>query len=64
MGKRTKKSGNRSRSKKRRSLTEDYQEGTWRNSSTDGGTGSTKEKEKGDRTRIGPNGNIPQDKES
>jgi len=64
MGKRTKKLGNRSRSKKRRSLIGGYQEGTQRNSSTDGGTGSTREKGREDGTKIGPDGKIPWDEES
>ena len=59
-----KKSGNRSRLKKRGSLTGGYQRDIWRNSSTDGETGSMKGREKGDGTKIGPNGNIPRDEES
>ena len=64
MGKRTKKSGNRSRSKKRRSSIGGCQESTWQNSSTDRGIGSTKGKEREDGTKIGPDGKIPQDEES
>jgi len=64
MGKRAKKLGDRSRSKKRRSLTGGYWEGTWQNSSTDGEIGSTKGRGKRDGMRTGPNGSIPQDEES
>ena len=64
MGKKTKKSGDRSRSKKRKSLIGDYQGNTRRNSSTDGGTGSTKGKGRGAGMKIGPDGNIPWDEES
>ena len=59
MEKRTKKLGNRSRSKKKRSSIEAYQEGTWQNSSTDEETESMKGRGKRDGTRTGPNGNIP-----
>ena len=64
MGKGTKKLGDRSRSKKRRSLIGGCQEGTWQNSSTNREIESMKEKGKEDGTRIGADGNIPQDKES
>ena len=64
MGKRTKKLGDRSRSKKKKSLTGDYPGSIQRNSSTDGRTRSTRGREKGDGTKIGPNGNIPRDEES
>ena len=64
MEKRTKKLGDRSRLKKKGYSTEGYQKGTQQNSSTDGGIGSTRGREKGDGTKIGPNGNIPWDEES
>jgi len=64
MGKRPKKLGDRSRSKKRGNLIEDYPGGIWQNLSMDGGTGSTRERGREDGTKIGPDGNIPQDKES
>ena len=58
-GKRPKKLDDRSRLKKKRSLTEDYQRDTQRSSSMDGGTGSTREREREDGTKLGPDGNIP-----
>ena len=64
MGKRPKKLGSRSRLKKKGYLTKDYLGGIQQNLSTDGEIGSTREKERGDRTKIGPNGNIPRDEES
>ena len=64
MGKRTEKSGDRSRLKKRRSLTRGYQGDIWQNSSTDREIENTKGREKGDKTKIGQDGNIPQDGES
>jgi len=63
-GKRTKKSDDRSRSKKRRSLIGGYQEGTWQNSSTDGEIGNMRGREKEDRTKTRQNGNIPWNEES
>ena len=62
-GKRLKKLGDRSRSKKGRNLTKGYLEDI-QNSSTDGETESTRERERKDGTKIGPNGNIPWDEES
>jgi len=64
MGKRTKKSGDRSRLKKRRSSTEGYLEGIQQNSSTDRKTRSMRGREKGDGTKTGLNENIPWDEES
>jgi len=64
MEKVTKKLGDRSRLKKRGNSTEGYQEGTQQNSSTDGGIGSTRERERNNGTKIGPDGNIPWDEES
>ena len=63
MGKRTKKLGDRSRSKKKRSLTGDYQENTRRNSFMDGEAGSMRGKGRGDGMKIGPSENIPQNEE-
>jgi len=64
MEKRTKKLDNRSRSKKRRNLTGGCREGTRQNLSMDRGTESMKGRGKRNRTKIGPNGNIPRDKKS
>jgi len=52
MGKRTKKLGDRSRSKKRRNLTGGYQEGTQQSSSMDGKMGNMRGREKGDGTMV------------
>ena len=59
-----KKSGDRSRSKKRGNLTGGYQEDIWQNSSMDGETGNTRGREKEDGTKTSPNGNIPRDEKS
>jgi len=64
MGKRTKKLGDKSRSKKIKTLIGDYQGSTRRNSSTDGETGSMRERERRDGTKTGPDGSIPQDEET
>jgi len=64
MGKRTKKLGDRSRSKKRGSLTGGYPGGIWQNSSTDRGTGSTRGRGREDGMKIGPDGKIPWNEES
>ena len=64
MGKRTKKSGDRSRLKKKGSLTGGCQEGIWQNSFMDGKTRSTKGRGRDGGTKIGPNRNIPRDEES
>jgi len=61
-GKRLRKLGDKSRLKKRRSLTEGYQGDTPQNSSTDGEIGSTRGR--GDGMKNGPNGNIPWGEES
>ena len=63
-GKRTKKLGNRNRSKKKRNLTEGYQENTRQNLSTVGEIRSTRGKGRGNGTKIGLDGNIPWDEES
>jgi len=63
-GKRTKKLGDRSRTKKKKSSIEGYQGDTRRSSSMDRETGNMKERGRGDGTKIGPDGNIPWDEES
>ena len=50
--------------KKKRNLIEDYQGSTQQNSSTDREIGSTRGRGRGDGTKIGPDRNIPRNKES
>jgi len=63
-GKWLKKSGDRSRLKKKRNSTGPCWANIWQKLFMDGGIRSTKGKERGDGRKTGPNGNIPQDEES